>query len=65
MEQAVRIPKFTLSPRYHRKMELNLVDYVDLFFHKQLFSTMVEHTNANILDDAEKVTEVHMVLCSL
>jgi hypothetical protein len=46
-------------------MELNLVDYVDLFFHKQLFSTMVEHTNANILDDAEKVTEVHMVLCSL
>ena len=58
--QAVRFPIFTFPPKYHRKAELEFIDYVDIFFHKQLFSTMVEHTNAKIMDDAEKVTEVEM-----
>ena len=69
MVEAVQNPIFTVSLCYHRKIELDLVDYVDLFFHKLLFSTMVEHTNSKISDDAQKVVEVEMHrfvgLCSL
>ena len=60
MVEAIQNPIFTLPSCYHRKIELDLVDYVDLFFHKLLFSTMVEHTNSKISDDAQKVAEVEM-----
>jgi hypothetical protein len=49
-----------LSLSYHRKTELEIVDYLDLFFHEKLFSTMVEYTNVKISDLAEKVSEVEM-----
>ena len=48
MAEAVQNHIFTLPSCYHCKIELDLVDYVDLFFHKRLFSTMVEHTNSKI-----------------
>ena len=60
MAEAVQNPISTLPSCYHRKIKLDLVDYVDLFFHKRLFSTMVEHTNSKISDDAQKVVEVEM-----
>ena len=55
MAEAVRNPIFTLHlVTYQRKIDLDWIDYVDLFFHKQLFSTMIDHSNAKILDDAQK-----------
>jgi hypothetical protein len=41
-------------------IERNSVDFVDVFFHKQLFSTMVEFTNSNISDECLKVDEQEM-----
>ena len=61
MAEAVRNPIFRLLSTYRRKIDLNLVDYVDLLFHKRLFSTMVEHTNAKISDDAQNVGGVEML----
>ena len=57
MAEAVRNPIFTLPSTYQRKIDLDLVDYVE-----RLISTMVEHTNAKISDDAQKVTELEMPL---
>ena len=37
-----------------------MVEYVDLFFHNTLFSTIADHTNSRITADSEKVTEVEM-----
>jgi hypothetical protein len=41
-------------------MELDWAGYFDLFFHKQLFPKMVEHTNNNISDGSAKFTAVEM-----
>jgi len=60
MADVVRNPLFTLPPSFRQIIELNPVDYVDLFFHKQLFSTMVEFTNANISDVSDKVDTKEM-----
>ena len=69
MAESFRNPIFTFPSCFRRKIELDLVHYVDLFFHFWLFSTIVEITNANISDDAQKVTELEMCrfvgLCSL
>jgi hypothetical protein len=60
LAEAVRKSQFTLPVLYHRKIKLKMVDYLDLFFHKELFSAMVEHTNTNILDAADKVSDEEM-----
>ena len=60
MAEAVRNPIFTWPQGRQPIIERNPVDFVDLFFHKQLFLSMVEHTNANISDDSLDVDEEEM-----
>ena len=60
MAEGDQKPTFLLPIHYRQKMQLDLVDYVDLFFHDQLFSRMVEHTNNNMSDDSAKVTVAEM-----
>ena len=60
MPKSDRRPSFILPSHYQQKMELDLVDCVDLFFHKHLFSSMVKHTNNNISEGSAKVTAVEM-----
>jgi hypothetical protein len=49
-------PSFYFPPSIHARDGRDMIEYVDLFFHNQLFSSMVEHTNTNISDDSAKVT---------
>ena len=51
LDPIFRFPR-SISPRN----EQDLVNYVELFFHDELFSTIVEHTNAVICDESEHVT---------
>jgi hypothetical protein len=53
----VRESFFTFPVSMKPRNERDFIDCVNLFFHNRLFSTMVEHTNANIADDADKFSE--------
>ncbi len=61
MAEVVRNPLFTLPPSIEALNEQKQVNFVNVFFHKQLFSTMVEFTNANISDDSQNVDEGEML----
>ncbi len=60
MAEAVRNPRFTFPPGSQPIIEQNPVDDLNIFLHKQLFLSMVQHINANISADSHKVDEKEM-----
>jgi hypothetical protein len=60
MSEAVRNPIFTSIRPLKSLEEQELVDYLKMFFHKQLFSTTVEVTNTNISVDPQKTDDEDM-----